>query len=118
VFVVWEPVLATDWRPPDSSALARLAGPRVAQFWDRPHRLSAAIREAGDDRVLGARRIRNSIVWDYVAVFSPGTRWEDRFPVPAYAGAPVLDVIGEARLFLSPERDGRHPSEARMPATR
>jgi hypothetical protein len=98
--VVWEPVLSTDWGPPDSAALARAGGPRTLQFWDRPHALSAAIRAAGDERVLGVRRLKNPIVWDYVAVFRPGARWEDRYPAPVYAGAPVLDVIDELRPFL------------------
>ena len=100
-FVIWEPVLATDWGPPGAAALARMAGRNVLQFWDRPHALSAAIRSAGDDdRILGARRLKNPIVWDYVAVFAPGVRWDDRFPVPVYAGAPVLDVIDELRPHL------------------
>jgi hypothetical protein len=99
-FVVWEPVLASDWGPPDTAALARMAGPGVMQFWDRPHALSTAIRSAGDDRVLGGRRLKNPIVWDYVAVFEPGLRWEDRYPVPVYAGAPVLDIVEEFRPYL------------------
>jgi len=100
VFVVWEPVLSTDWGPPNAAALARIGDPRVAQFWDRPHALSAAIRAAGDARVLGERRLKGDIVWDYVAVFPPGVRWDERYPVPEYAGAPVLDIIDEARPFL------------------
>jgi hypothetical protein len=102
VFVVWEPVLASDWAPPGGAALARIPDPRAAQFWDRRHALSEAIRSAGDDRVLGARRLKGSIVWDYVAVFPAGVRWEDRYPVPEYAGAPVLDLVEELRPHLTP----------------
>ena len=100
MFVVWEPVLATDWAPPNRSAQARTGDPRVAQFWDRARALSTAIHAAGDDRVFGQRRLKGETVWDYVAVFPPGVRWEARFPVPAYAGAPVLDIIHEAAPFL------------------
>ena len=100
VFVVWEPVLSTDWGPPNAAALGRIGDRRVSQFWDRPHALSAAIRAAGDPRVLGERRLKGDIVWDYVAVFPPGVRWDERYPVPEYAGAPVLDIIDEARPFL------------------
>ena len=100
VFVVWEPVLATDWAPPNGSAQARTGDPRVEQFWDRARSLSTAIRAAGDERVFGQRRLKGETVWDYVAVFPPGVRWEARFPVPAYAGAPVLDIIHEAAPFL------------------
>jgi hypothetical protein len=101
-FVVWEPILVTDWGPPNTAALGRMTGRNVTQFWDRPHALSAAIRAVGDERVLGERRLKNPIVWDYVAVFPPGVRWMDRYPVPVYAGAPVLDVIGEVRPHLRP----------------
>ena len=100
MFVVWEPVLSTDWGPPNAAALARIGDPRVEQFWDRPRALSAAIRAAGDPRVLGERRLKGDIVWDYVAVFPPGVRWDGRYPLPEYAGAPVLDIIDEARPFL------------------
>lgn len=100
VFAIWEPVLLTDWGPPNSAALARLPDPRVLQFWDRPHALSATIRAAHDPKTLGDRKLKGNIVWDYVAVFAPGVRWEERYPVPEYAGAPVLDVLDEARPFL------------------
>jgi hypothetical protein len=101
VFVVWEPVLASDWAPPVAGALARIPDSRVTQFWDRRRALSQAIRAAGDERVLGARRLQGDIVWDYVAVFPPGVRWEDRYPMPEYAGAPVLDVVEEVRPHLA-----------------
>ena len=101
MFVVWEPILFSDWAPPSSAAQARIPDLRIQQFWDRPHALSAVVRAAGDDRVLGARRIRGAIVWDYVAVFPPGALWTDRFPVPEYAGAPVLDVMDEALPFIT-----------------
>ena len=100
VFVVWEPVLASDWAPPNAAAQARIGHPGVLQFWDRPHALSAAIRAANDVKVLGEKRLKGAIVWDHIAVFPPGVRWLDRYPVPAYAGAPVLDIIDEAAPFL------------------
>jgi hypothetical protein len=92
-FVVWEPVLASDWAPPVAGALARIPDSRVAQFWDRRRALSGAIRAAGDERVLGARRLQGDIVWDNVAVFPPGVPWDARYPVPEYAGAPVIDEV-------------------------
>ena len=100
MFVVWEPVLASDWAPPNAAAQARIGDLRVRQFWDRPLRLSDAIRAADDPKVLGEKRLKGPIVWDYVAVFPPGVRWDDRYPVPEYAGAPVLDIIQDAVPFL------------------
>lgn len=100
VWVIWEPVLSSDWAPPNGAAQARVPDARVTQFWDRPRSLSETIRAAGDVNVLGKRRLKGDIVWDHVAVFPAGVRWEDKYPMPEYAGAPVLDIIQEVQPFL------------------
>jgi hypothetical protein len=89
VFVVWEPVLITDWHAPGAGALRRLPDARVTQFWDRERALSHAIRP-------------QHLVWDWVAVFPPGVRWGDAFPHPQFAGAPVVRVIEDFRGNLPP----------------
>jgi len=58
VFVVWEPVLITDWHAPGAGAVARIPDARVTQFWDPRRSLSQAIR-------------RGRVVWDYVAIYPP-----------------------------------------------
>lgn len=35
---------------------------------------------------------RREIVWDSVAVFAPGARWEGMLPFPDYSGGPVVDI--------------------------
>ncbi len=35
VFVIWEPVLLTDWAAPSTASLARVPDSRVQQYWDR-----------------------------------------------------------------------------------
>jgi hypothetical protein len=40
VFVIWEPVLATDFTAPSTAALARIPDLRAAQYWDRNRALS------------------------------------------------------------------------------
>lgn len=87
VFVVWEPVLATDLAAPSTAALARLPDPRVTQYWDRGRALSHLMGEQN----------RATVVWDYIAVYEPGTLWKDTPPKPIYADHPVLDVIGRAK---------------------
>jgi hypothetical protein len=67
VFVVWEPVLITDWHAPGAGAVGRIPDARVAQFWDPRHALSQAIR-------------RGRVVWDYVAIYPAGVRWGEAFP--------------------------------------
>jgi len=88
VFVVWEPVLFTDWHAPGAGAVGRLPDARVTQFWDPRRSLSQAIR-------------RGPVVWDYVAIFPPGVRWLDAFPAPQFSGAPVVRVIDDFRRRLS-----------------
>lgn len=80
VFVVWEPVLITDWHAPSAGAVGRVPDARVAQFWDPRRSLSQAIR-------------RGRVVWDYVAVFPAGVVWASGFPAPRFSGAPVVRVI-------------------------
>jgi hypothetical protein len=84
VFVIWERVLASDWAPPANSVLARIPDPRAAQFWDRERTLSRSMGEKDGDR--------QSIVWDWVAVYKPGARWTAALPEPAFSGRPVADV--------------------------
>jgi len=87
VFVVWEPVLATDLAAPSTAALARVPDLRATQYWDRKRDLS---------RLMGERN-RSTVVWDYVAVYAPGELWQDAPPKPVYSDHPVRDVIGGAK---------------------
>jgi hypothetical protein len=90
-FVVWEPVLWTDWSSPSTSALERIPDPRALQFWDKGRLLSHAMGE----------RDGHGIVWDYVAVYRPGATWNDVAPPPAlYHGGPVVEVTDEARAAI------------------
>ena len=106
VFVVWEPVLLTDWHAPSAAALARIPDTRAVQYWDRGHVLSAEIRRAAQSNaigVLGTHRLRSLIVWDFVGIYPPGVRWDNAFPAAEFAGAPVVRVIDDVRAAISPE---------------
>jgi hypothetical protein len=94
VFVVWEPVLVTDWHAPGAGAVARVPDGRVTQFWDPRRALSQAIR-------------RDHVVWDYVAIYPPGVRWGEAFPAARFSGAPVVRVIDDVRRNLSGSLVGR-----------
>jgi len=87
VFVIWEPVLPTDFVAPSTAALARIADARATQYWDRKRALS---------NLLGEHN-RSTVVWDYIAVYSPGTLWQDAPPKPIYSDNPVRDVISGAK---------------------
>ena len=87
VFVIWEPVLATDFTAPSTAALARIPDLRTSQYWDRKRALSHLLGE----------RDRSSVVWDYIAVYAPGTLWQDAPPKPVYSDHPVRNVISGAK---------------------
>jgi hypothetical protein len=91
VFVIWEPVLATDFFAPSTAALARIADARAAQYWDRKRALS---------HLLGEHN-RSTVVWDYIAVYVPGKLWQDAPPKPLYSDNPVRDVIGGAKESIN-----------------
>jgi hypothetical protein len=103
VFVIWEPVLVTDWRAPSASSLGRVPDARVVQFWDPGRALSSEIRraaEADPSGVLGNRHLYKSIVWDFVGMYPQGVRWDGAFPAARFAGGPVVGVIDGFRRAL------------------
>jgi hypothetical protein len=84
VFVVWEPVLGTDWWAPSTATLRRVSDGRVRQYWDKGRLLSKAMGETG----------KKSIVWDRVIVYGRGVRWSETTPPKAVVSiGPVVDVV-------------------------
>jgi hypothetical protein len=90
-FVVWEPVLSTDWTRPSSATLRRISDPRASQFWDKQRLISHSMGEHD----------RKSIVWDYIAVYAPGALWAERPPEPLYHGRPVVKVAQPAGAAIA-----------------
>ena len=94
-FVVWEPVLPTDWGAPSTVALKRISDGRAAQFWDKGRLVSKAMGEHDD----------KSIVWDHIAVYAPGSRWNQQ---PAlFADGPVVKVLDPARAAITKALSGK-----------
>ena len=91
VFVIWEPVLPTDWSSPSTAALSRIPDLRAEQFWDKGRLISHSMGEHD----------RRSVVWDYIAVYPAGTVWEDVPPQALYHGGPVVRVMEQARTALT-----------------
>jgi hypothetical protein len=90
-FVIWEPVLPTDWSSPSTAALRRISDTRAAQFWDKGRLISHSMGEH-DSR---------SIVWDHIAVYPAGGLWGDAPPDAIYHGGPVVRVTEPARAALA-----------------
>ena len=75
--------MPTDLVAPSTMTLKRVADPRASQYWDKEHLVSKSIGETG------------GVVWDYVATYPPGKRWEKGPPEPAYSQAPVVHAIAD-----------------------
>jgi hypothetical protein len=99
VFVVWEPVLATDWFAPSTAGLARVPDSRVQQYWDKGRLLSKAMGEKDN----------SSIVWDSVAVYAPSALWNDTPPKAIYEDGPVILVVSALTQAL--ERVSPQPAQ-------
>lgn len=109
MFVVWEPVIATDVAPPTTGTLKRIHDRRVVQFWDHDRVLSAdivnSVLAAPDRYGLADQVYADSIVWDAVALFPPGVRWELDFPVPTFYGFPVVEAAAGLSDSLARARE-------------
>src|SRR6185437_11768252 len=108
IFVIWEPVLPTDWTSPSTMTLRRIADARAIQFWDKRRLISRSMGEHD----------RRSIVWDFIAVYGQGRLWGDRPPEAIYQGGPVVRVIEPARTALAQALRGiRHVAQRPRSAT-
>jgi hypothetical protein len=95
-FVVWEPVLPTDWASPSTAALRRISDCRASQFWDKGRLISRSMGEHD----------RRSVIWDYIAVYPAGAIWQERPPEALYAGGPVVKVPDPARAAIGQALQG------------
>jgi hypothetical protein len=92
-FVVWEPVIFTDaFRPRDEVLVRKIPDPRAAHYWDPKKTLSKEILRSPWTRKYTVRGGPMGTVWDWVAVYPPGVRWEGNFPEPAEQEFPVVDA--------------------------
>ena len=86
VFVLWEPVLPTDWLAPSTATLERMSDRRTQQYWDKGRLLSKALGETD----------KKSIVWDQVIVYGRGVSWSEvALPKPVVTVGPVFDVVDQ-----------------------
>ena len=98
-FVVWEPVLPTDWGSPTRGVLARVHDTRAIQFWDRRHLLSKTL--GGPEHFARGNLVNKinfgmrRVIWDFVAIYPPGS---DR---PSFTGAPVVSVNSDVHEELA-----------------
>ncbi len=119
---MWEHVTPSDRKItlPPTSVLFRIHDARAVQFWDDERAMSRLMdQELPRDTLASVAEIDSSgvaLAWDCVALYRTGRRWEDRFPVPDWAGRPVREIT-ETMLVRRKALEGRAASvdEPRAP---
>lgn len=96
VFVIWEPMLPTDWYRPTRPTLKRVSDARAEQFWDKSHLIAAQV-EQQLQQFHGSHPScceNQGHLWDMAAVYAPGVKWGEAAPLfddgPVYRIAPSL----------------------------
>ena len=95
VFVIWEPMLPTDWAKPGKAVLARVSDRRASQVWDPDHLFAKELGRALDADPQHPRPHcceDGGILWDLVAVYSRSVRWEETLPRSVLIDGPVWKV--------------------------
>jgi len=102
VFVVWEPILPSDWGAPGTLVLRRLSDRRVEQFWDKDNVIAAQLaRDARPPQPKQECCVHDEILWDLVAVYPPGSAWTTTAPVARVFNGPVVNVTSEVEAAIS-----------------
>lgn len=94
MFVVWEPILPTDWFRPSRFVQHRIPDSRAMQFWDQNHLVAKALRAHLPNSQLDGR---SKILWDVVAVYPKDAQWDS---VPVFFGGPVVHAAPEVAKKL------------------
>lgn len=102
---MWEHVTPSDRNitlPPSSSQF-RIPDRRAVQFWDDQRALSRTMdTELPFDTLKSVAEIDSVSVlaWDCIALYRPGRRWDQVFPVPDWSGRPVSAASETLRVRL------------------
>jgi hypothetical protein len=113
VLAVWEPIFDQD-PSPTSKLLGNITDARVHQLWDPDHIMSDEMRASEVSHPGSppqARTRTNSasdgIMYDTVAIFPAGARWDTALPVPEYLDVGLEAILPDvhdrlARMLSSP----------------
>ena len=102
VFVIWEPVLTTDWGKPGSGLTSNVADARAVHYWDPERHLSAMFGGPAQVNALAAQHEiafkMKDVVWDAALIYPPGALWGARADLLV---APVFKFPNELSDHLS-----------------
>ncbi|HEY0477870.1 MAG TPA: hypothetical protein VGD37_10110 [Kofleriaceae bacterium] len=107
LFAVWEPIFDKD-PPPTRKLLGNITDRRILQLWDPDHVLSDEMRasEVAHPGSLPQARTRTNnvdsgIMYDTVAIFPAGARWETTLPAPEYLEVGLEAILPKVREHLA-----------------
>ena len=98
---MWEPILATDWRSPSGSTLARIPDSRARQFWDPKHLVAQQLSRIAKEKaqVEPACCVNKGNHWDEAILYVPPAKWGEG-PTPVFWSGPVVKVIARLESTL------------------
>ena len=95
MLVVWEPILATDWKSPSGNTLGRIPDRRVRQFWDAKHVVANTLNEIVKRRSPQPEPsccVQKGFYWDDAILYAPHVHWKDE-PTAVFWNGPVVRII-------------------------
>lgn len=105
VFVVWEPVIGTDWGTPSPSLPGMVSDARARHYWDHGRKLSARLGGVAKVETLALKshlafRMKD-VIWDAALVYPPGAGLDARAAVLL---APVVKFQPQLAAAVEPAR--------------
>lgn len=97
IFIVWEPILPSDWQRPTHPVLSRVSDLRASQYWDKDHLIAKRIRQYLPPDEPNCCE-HNGILWDLVALYPKQAPLNTR---PSFIAGPVVRAVDRARKQLS-----------------
>jgi hypothetical protein len=97
VYVVWEPILPSDWQSPTNPVLSRIPDLRASQYWDKDHLIAKLVRKyvpADEPNCCD----KNGILWDLVALYPKHSVLKS---TPSFIAGPVVKAVTNAKERLS-----------------
>jgi hypothetical protein len=105
IFVVWQPMLSSDWLPPISMVLRRVHDRRTQQYWDPNHLVAEQMkRDAAPPQPVPDCCERLGVLWDLAAVYPKGASWGERLPPAVVFTGPVVDIASDIERAISVDK--------------
>ena len=100
--MVWEPILASDFMAPTTRALLRVSDTRARHYWDEDHVLAKAMKRAARPPQPEEECCENDgVLWDLVAIYPTGARWEATMPPAVLFDGPVYRLTDRMTAALA-----------------